>query len=89
MTKHRVCLNLNSPPDGQRIEVKVNAYGPETKKLKKDAYEYRSQNLDKIQDDKNKLFGIYVRVKANIKRTSARKVKLAAKVIQDFFDNNH
>jgi hypothetical protein len=52
LTKHRVCINLNSPPEGQRIEVKVNAFGPETKKLKEDAYEYKSLFFDKLDPSK-------------------------------------
>ena len=42
LTKHRVCVNFNSPPDGQKIEVKVNLYGPETAKLRPEAYEFKS-----------------------------------------------
>jgi hypothetical protein len=70
LTKHRVAINLNSPPDGQRIEVKANLLGPETTKLKNDAYEYKKQFLEQIPVEKNKLFGVYSRIKANVKRSS-------------------
>lgn len=51
LTKHRACINFNSPPDGQKVEIKLNAFGPETANLKKEAYEFKSQFFEEIDSN--------------------------------------
>lgn len=62
VTKHKVCVNFNSPPDGQRLQVKANFFGPETEKLRPEATEFKNKWLDKIDVDSNDIFGIYVKL---------------------------
>lgn len=41
VTKHKWTLSLNDPPDGQRVQVRVHAFGPETARLQEDCFEFK------------------------------------------------